>query len=65
MGRLESFVGEKEKLSLDVTILGGCCNHQAVVAVSVLAASGHIFLCDAQVWEGAARGLFSSFFALF
>lgn len=45
MGRYESLLGGKEKLSLDVILLGGCSNHQAVVAMSSsLATYGHIFL---------------------
>jgi len=44
MGRFKSFLAGKEKLSLDVVLLSGCCNQQAVVAVSSLATHGHIFL---------------------
>lgn len=47
MGRSESFLGEKEKLSLDVVLLGGCSNHQAAVAMSSLATHGHILLYNA------------------
>lgn len=44
MGRFESFLGEKEKLSLGVVLLGGCYNHQVVVAMSSFATRGRIFL---------------------
>lgn len=47
MGRSDFFLGEKEKLSLDVVLLGGCCNHQAVVAVSSLATQGCFLLYNA------------------
>lgn len=65
MGRSDSFLGEKEKLSLDAVLLGGCYNHQAVVAVSSLATHGHFLLCNAGVWESSAHGPFILFFVLF